>query len=116
MKLDVSVLETSPYLRLVQFLWRCQRVQTGMYLIAGSRRRHRTRDFAEDFAEADRDTGHHRTGRNRDKPGHQCVFEQVLAVIVRPDSQRPNRVDGRLHAHNVDYRPMKAVPLMRLRA
>jgi hypothetical protein len=37
-----------------------------------------------------------------------------LAVIVRPDAQPPNRVAGRFHAHNVDYRPMKPVPLMRL--
>jgi hypothetical protein len=58
---------------------------------------HSASDFTEDLADARGHTRHDRSGGNRDKASHQCVFDEVLAVIVRPDSQLPNQIDTCFH-------------------
>jgi len=58
---------------------------------------HYARYLTEDFADAARHVRHYCTCRNRHKPRHQGILNQVLSVAVCPDSQDPDQIDRFLH-------------------
>jgi hypothetical protein len=68
-----------------------------LLLALRSSRGHNTRNLAEDGADAAGNTRHNGARGNRDKTGHQCVLNEVLASSVLPDSQLPYQIRDSCH-------------------
>lgn len=58
---------------------------------------HHAVDFAEDPADAARNTRHDRARGNGHKASHKSVLDQILTLGIFPDPQAPNHFADILH-------------------
>jgi hypothetical protein len=54
--------------------------------LAGSGRNHDGIDLTENDVDAAGDPWHYGASRNRDKPSHQSVLDEILTAAIFPDS------------------------------
>jgi hypothetical protein len=55
--------------------------------LAGGGRNHDRIDLAENDVDAAGDARHYGASRNRDKPGHQGVLDEILTAAIFPNSK-----------------------------
>jgi hypothetical protein len=55
--------------------------------LAGSGRNHNGVDLTENDVDAAGDPGHYGASRDRDKPSHQSVLDEILTASVFPDPE-----------------------------
>lgn len=61
-------------------------------------------DLRKDRANASGDAGHNRPRRDGNEPGHQCILDQVLRMLVSPDPEAQQAVYNSVHGSMITER------------